>query len=105
MRLPVENVVFGVQARIISTTGTQGVNNAILELQTGPKDKIEESENQQLQSAIPGVRPIHKDQSASKGKQSLGDDVSPFFLVDIPHAPYTSSQHIEVDALFCDTQV
>ncbi len=45
------------QAGISHSGGSYGVNNALLELQLEAEDKVG-SEDQQLQSAIPGVRPV-----------------------------------------------
>ena len=53
------------QAGISHSGGSYGVNNALLELHLGPQDRVEESQNQQLQSAIPGVRPIRQEKKLS----------------------------------------
>ena len=66
------------QAGISHSGGSYGVNNALLELQLGAQDKVEESQNQQLQSAIPGVRPIRQDKKLSPRRSNQGtpDNVS-----------------------------
>lgn len=53
------------QAGISHSGGSYGVNNALLELQLEPEDKVQ-SADQQLQSTIPGVRPVRAANSAAR---------------------------------------